>query len=236
MARVESVRTSSKPDILRVFARHVADLGYDEVSLRMVAEELGISKGTIVHHYGSKDRLLEAVHSEYMHRRLAEARLILEQIDGPAEQVVAMVAQLLIAQRDDRAATVAFAREFVRFSSLKVMRDIRHMRAEYSGLIRDIIATGIEQGVFRPGNPDLVTLQIFGMCNWTWTWMRPEVEWSVLEIVSSWTGVLLSGLEVSDARGTPIDVEAIVDRVWKLTRTELEIPAAGTAPQAVAAG
>ena len=47
MARVESTRTSSKPEILRVFARHVADLGYDEVSLRMVAEELGISKGTI---------------------------------------------------------------------------------------------------------------------------------------------------------------------------------------------
>ena len=127
------MRNSSKPDILRVFARHVADLGYDEVSLRMVAEELGISKGTIVHHYSSKDRLLEAVHSEYMRRRLAEAHMILEQIEGPAEQVVALISQLLIAQRDDRAATVAFAREFVRFSSLKVMHDVRrYARRVYS--------------------------------------------------------------------------------------------------------
>jgi AcrR family transcriptional regulator len=228
MAASETARTTSKPNILRVFARHVADLGYDEVSLRMVAEELGISKGTIVHHYGSKDRLLEAVHNDYMHRRLAEARLILEQIDGPAEQMIAFVAQLLIAQRDDRAATVAFAREFVRFSSLKVMHDIRRMRAEYTAIIRGIIASGISQGVFRPGDPDLVTLQIFGMCNWTWTWMRPDVPWSVLEIVDSWTGVLLSGLMAEEARSRPVDVEAIVDSVWKLTRSESERSAAGT--------
>jgi AcrR family transcriptional regulator len=228
MAASETARTTSKPNILRVFARHVADLGYDEVSLRMVAEELGISKGTIVHHYGSKDRLLEAVHNDYMHRRLAEARLILEQIDGPAEQMIAFVAQLLIAQRDDRAATVAFAREFVRFSSLKVMHDIRRMRAEYTAIIRGIIASGISQGVFRAGDPDLVTLQIFGMCNWTWTWMRPDVPWSVLEIVDSWTGVLLSGLMAEEARSRPVDVEAIVDSVWKLTRSESERSAAGT--------
>ncbi len=222
------MRSSSKPDILRVFARHVADLGYDEVSLRMVAEELGISKGTIVHHYGSKDRLLEAVHSEYMRRRLAEARVILEQIEGPAEQVVALIAQLLIAQRDDRAATVAFAREFVRFSSLKVMHDIRHMRAEYTAIIRNVIANGIEQGVFRPGSPDLVTLQIFGMCNWAWTWMRPEMQWSVGEIVDAWTGVLLSGLIIDGERCRSIDVEAIVDKVWNLTKAEAEANVPGT--------
>lgn len=222
MAGVESVRNSSKPDILRVFARHVADLGYDEVSLRMVAEELGISKGTIVHHYGSKDRLLEAVHREYMQRRLAEAHVILEQIEGPAEQVVALISQLLIAQRDDRAATVAFAREFVRFSSLKVMNDVRHMRAEYTAIIRNVIANGIEQGVFRPGSPDLVTLQIFGMCNWTWTWMRPDVPWPIIEIVDTWTGVLLSGLVADGERSRSIDVKAIFDRVWNLTKAEAE--------------
>lgn len=219
------MRSSSKPDILRVFARHVADLGYDEVSLRMVAEELGISKGTIVHHYQSKDRLLEEVHREYMQRRLAEAHVILEQIEGPAEQVVALISQLLIAQRDDRAATVAFAREFVRFSSLKVMHDVRAMRAEYTAIIRNVIANGIEQGVFRPSSPDLVTLQIFGMCNWTWTWLRPDVPWQIIEIVDTWTGVLLSGLivDVDGERSlSKIDVKAIFDKVLNLTKAEAE--------------
>ncbi len=222
MAGLKTVRNSSKPDILRVFARHVADLGYDEVSLRMVAEELGISKGTIVHHYQSKDRLLEAVHREYMQRRLAEAHVILEQIEGPAEQVVALISQLLIAQRDDRAATVAFAREFVRFSSLKVMHDVRAMRAEYTAIIRNVIANGIEQGVFRSGSPDLVTLQIFGMCNWTWTWLRPDVPWPIIEIVDTWTGVLLSGLVVDGEQSRSIDIKAIFDRVLNLTKAEAE--------------
>ena len=48
----------SKDQILRTFADMVAEHGYDNVSLSMVAGELGISKGTIVHHYGTKDRML----------------------------------------------------------------------------------------------------------------------------------------------------------------------------------
>jgi hypothetical protein len=33
-----------------------------------------------------------------------------------------------------------------------------------------------------------------------------------------------------------MDVEAIVDSVWKLTKSDFEIPVAGTAAQAAAAG
>ena len=44
----------------------VAERGYDEVSVRDVAEALDISKGTILHHFGSKESLLEQLHSDYM--------------------------------------------------------------------------------------------------------------------------------------------------------------------------
>ena len=114
----------------------VADVGYDEVSLRLVAEELGLSKGTIVHHFGSKDRLLEELRREYMTCRLKESRAILTEFDGPRDQLTAFVAQLVLAQRDDRAATVAFAREITRFATLDLMSEVRSMRNEYSRLLR----------------------------------------------------------------------------------------------------
>jgi AcrR family transcriptional regulator len=207
-----STRTS-KYEILTTFAEMVARLGYDEVSLRMIAEELSLSKGTIVHHYGTKDRMLEAVHHEYMTRRLREARRILEQPWNASERISALMGQLLLAQRDDRAATVAFAREISRFSAMEVMNEVRTMRNEYSALVRTVIEEGMADGSFRADNPDLISLQIFGMCNWAWTWLRPEGRWSVAEIAKTWTATVLTGLTAPGDAHEHVDIDAILESV-----------------------
>jgi AcrR family transcriptional regulator len=198
----------SKDRILRTFTDMVAEHGYDDVSLSMVANHLGISKGTIVHHYGTKADMLEAVHHDYMTRRLAEAKEIAARFDDPAELLTAFIAQLLITQRVDREATVAFAREIARFSTLELMREVRRMRASYAQLLNDAIDRGMKQGAFRQDDPELVTLQVFGMCNWSWTWMRPNIRWSVREIASTWITTLLLGL-----MARPEELEFDVDHI-----------------------
>ena len=65
-----SPRASSRDAILRVFAEHVADRGYADTSLADIATELDLSKGTIVHHFGSKETLLR----EGLHRRVDQRR------------------------------------------------------------------------------------------------------------------------------------------------------------------
>lgn len=205
----------SKDQILRTFAQMVAEHGYDNVSLSMVAGELGISKGTIVHHYGTKDRMLEAIHHDYMKHRIAEAKEIVTDFTDPREQLTALIAQLMITQRDDRAATVAFAREIARFSALDLMRDVRHMRGEYAALLRDVIERGMETGQFREANSELLTLQVFGMCNWSWTWMRPKMRWKVNEIVSAWVTTLLVGLDAGPNE-IGLDVDGIVAAVEQI--------------------
>ena len=187
-------RPSRKADIIRCFSELVAERGYDAVSLRDVAETLEISKGTILHHFRSKDRLLEQVHSEYMQRRLREARSFLARLDSPADQVCALIYQLMYAEAHDRAATVAFAREIVRFASEDVMAEVRTMRDEYSSLLRKALARGMEAGQFVTADPAIVALQIFGMCNWSWTWYRPDGAWTADDIAETFSTVLFRGL------------------------------------------
>jgi TetR/AcrR family transcriptional regulator, cholesterol catabolism regulator len=210
VSTVRQERRSRKADIVRCFAGLVAERGYDSVSLRDVAEALEMSKGTILHHFRSKDRLLEQVHSDYMQRRLAEAHAFLAELDSPADQVRALVYQLIYAQAEDRAATVAFAREIVRFASEEVMADVRRMRDEYTALMRDAIGRGVERGQFGDVDPAIVSLQIFGMCNWSWTWYRPEGAWSAEEIAESFTAVLFRGLAANRrARPNPAVPELV---------------------------
>ena len=60
---VEPRRLHGRRDlILECFVRHVAERGYDGTNLSDIANELAISKGTIVHHFTSKDRMLAEAH------------------------------------------------------------------------------------------------------------------------------------------------------------------------------
>jgi TetR/AcrR family transcriptional regulator, cholesterol catabolism regulator len=192
-------RKNRRADIIRCFGDMVAERGYDNVSLRDVAEALDMSKGTILHHFGSKDRLLEHVHASYMERRLEEAHSLLEQFDSPRDQLAALIYQLMLAEHHDRSSTVAFAREIVRFASEDIMSDVRRMRDEYSGLLRGVVKRGMDEGVFAKANPAIVTLQIFGMCNWSWTWYRPDGSWSPEDIADTFVRVIFNGLRRSRA-------------------------------------
>ena len=194
MARQQAERRNRKADIVRCFGELVAERGYDGVSLRDVAERLEMSKGTILHHFQSKDRLLERVHADYMERRLAEARELLARLESPPAQFAGLIYQLMRAEHDDRSATVAFAREIMRFASDDVMSDVRRMRHEYSGLLRAVVQRGMDEGDFVEADAAIVTLQIFGMCNWSWTWYRPSGAWTAEDIAETFTRTILGGL------------------------------------------
>lgn len=194
---------SRRADILQSFTEMVAERGYDEVSVRDVAEALDISKGTILHHFRSKEALLEELHGDYMRRRLAEADELLAEFDDPLDQLQLIVYQLMLAQQDDRAATVAFAREIVRFASEPVMAEVREMRDRYTGLVVEIVRRGVERGELAEVDPQLAALQLFGMCNWSWTWFKPDGRRPAQEIADDFCRTLVGGLS---RRGLPEDL------------------------------
>ena len=202
-------RASRRGEIVDTFTEMVAEHGYDAVAIRDLAEHLGMSKGTVLHHFGSKDRLLEEVHSTYMRRRLDEIGLILAELDSPERRLKGMVFQNLIAMQQDSAATRAFAREIVRFAREDLMSEVRAMRREYFETLRGILVEGMEQGAFRRADPTIVALQLFGMMNWTWTWFDPNGAASVESIARTFLDVVLHGLDAGAAPSADEDAELI---------------------------
>ncbi|MPY80719.1 MAG: TetR family transcriptional regulator [Actinophytocola sp.] len=185
-------RPGRRDEILASFTRHVAQDGYDGANFAMVANELGMSKGTIVHHYGTKDRLLAALHESYMRKRLAEARLIVERLRNPAQQLAGMLFAFVMYQVHDRDATIAFQREISRISGEEGIR----LRDEYLELVRDVLRRGIESGQFRDGDVNVRSLLTFGCSQWAWTWFQPDGRLSVEEVGSAFVDLVLGGLLV----------------------------------------
>ena len=178
-------------EILATFTRHVAERGYDATNFGDIAAELGMSKGTIVHHFGTKDRLLAALHESYMKRRLAEARLLLERLTSPPEQLAGLLYAFLLYQVVDRSPTVAFQRESVRLADHQAGRELRD---EYLGLVRGVVVAGIDAGMFRRGDPGVQTLLLFGAAQWAWTWFDPDGPKTAEEVGAALVDMVLGGL------------------------------------------
>jgi AcrR family transcriptional regulator len=194
-------RPSSRDEILDVFTALVARNGYEQASLSAVAELAGISsKGTIVHHFGSKQRMLVLSHSSYIDRRIYEAERLASEIDDPADQLAALMYSLLRAHRDDRAATVTFLREFTRFATDGSMVELHRKRRSYREYVSRCVERGKQTGLFEQVDTALTTLQIFGMCNDVWTWYQPEKRVGPEEIASSFVRNLLGGLVMESSK------------------------------------
>jgi AcrR family transcriptional regulator len=191
---VSGARAGRHDDILIVFTALVARQGYDQTSVAEIAARLHLSKGTVMYHFGSKDQMLRELSLGYMQRRLGELESIIAQTPVASERLRAVIAVLLRSYDDDRDASVAFSREYIRFANEPVMDDVRDLRRRYVDLLQGIIERGMADGSFRPTDAKVIALQLIGMCNWTWTWLQPGGRLSPDEIATIFADSLITGL------------------------------------------
>jgi AcrR family transcriptional regulator len=212
-AGVRPPRPGRQGEILDVFTELVAEKGYDMTSVSDIAGRLQLSKGTIMYHFGSKDQMLREMSLQYMRARTEELRLIEETVEGSDARVHALILSLVTSYRDDRAFSVAFSREFMRFANDEVMKDVRDLRRSYVEKLESLLSEGMDQGVFRRTDARIVALQIIGMCNWTWTWFRPAGRLSADDVATVFAETTLSGLlsDPTQARAPAVLPAAVVE-------------------------
>src|SRR5674476_1208619 len=68
------------------------------------------------------------------------------------------------------------------------------VRDAYENSLRDVIAEGVEQRVFRPVDPKLAAFAILGAMNWMARWYRAGGGASADEIGEEFAGIFLEGL------------------------------------------
>ncbi len=196
------VRGGRRPEILATFTRHVAERGYDGANFGDVAAELGMSKGTIVHHFGTKDRMLAEVQESYMRGSLAQAHAVLAGLERPEQRVAAFVYLGIRYQADDPSTTVAFQREVVRLTDTPGMATARALRDAYRDMVVAVLHEGVDDGTFVPGDARLRSLQMFGSLHWMWTWFDPAGRLPPAEVAAEFVRTLLRGLGVGEEATT----------------------------------
>jgi len=181
-------------EIHETFIRHVAERGYEATNLGDIANELGMSKGTIVHHFGTKAQMLRELEESYMQRQLDTIRRLWDRLEKPHERLASVIYAAALLQVLDRDATVATQREVVQLAADPAMQVVRKLRAEAEGLVRNEIVRGGEQGIFRAVDPRLATVQLWGSLQWMWVWFDPKGSLTPEVVGASFADIFLGGL------------------------------------------
>ena len=181
-------------EILDAFVRYVAERGYDRTNIGDIADELGMSKGTIVHHFGTKSQMLRELEETHLTRQLDVLRMAWDRLEAPHERIVAIIYTATLLHVIDRDATVASQREVVQLSDDPAMQHVQKLRDQLQALVIDEISNGVEAGVFRTVDVELAALQLWGSLQSLWVWFDPTGPRTPEEVGAAFVDVFLGGL------------------------------------------
>ena len=136
-----------RTEILDAFVRYVAERGYDRTNMGDIADELGMSKGTIVHHFGTKAQMLREFEETHLTRQLDVLRMAWDRLAAPHERIAAIIYASTLLQVIARNATVASQREVVQLSDDPAMQQVRKLRQQLQALTIDEIRSGVKRAV-----------------------------------------------------------------------------------------
>jgi len=206
MARPKSATHDLKREaILDIAAQCFASRSYPAASMNEIAAACGTSKARLYHYYGSKEAILFDLMDRYTQRLLT----LIAQAEANAQR----------RNLNDRAALHELIRAFLQEYESSATRHVALLNdtqflsdAPDAGLAdlsprelildrqRDVVAA-VTRALRRayperltPANQTAVTMMLFGMINWTFTWLRPGGPISYVAFADEVINLLEKGL------------------------------------------
>ena len=167
-ATYDDQRTLILARAAELFARR----GYTAASMNEVAAACAVSKATLYHYVRDKHALLAQIATEHVARLEALVREVKAQRLAPAEELDALIRRFTAAyadaQHEHRVLTedVKFLPDTDRDRILAKQRTVVHAFAD---------AVAVHRPDLREHRLDTaVSMLLFGMLNWMFTWLRPD--------------------------------------------------------------
>ena len=211
MARpISASHEQRRDEILDVAAQCFARQSYPATSMNDIAAASSASKARLYHYYESKEAILFDLLDRYTQRLL----VIIGQVQATAHR------QAL----DERATLHALVRAFLREYETSATRhaallgSTQFLSPEQREIIldreRDVVSAVTRflrlayPGRLTPRNQNAIAMTLFGMINWTFTWLRPGGPMSYTDFAEEVIAMLDGGLTAPPPAPAPTSTQA----------------------------
>jgi AcrR family transcriptional regulator len=171
--------------------------GYPGTSMNQVAEACGLSKATLYHYYRDKYELLVNIADSHVTRLQGIVTEALAEDKTPQGQLRALIRRLVEeyanAQNEHRVLT-----EDVKFLLEEDRERILGKEREVVAAFAKVVAT-LRPDLKKAALSKPLTMLLFGMVNWMFTWMQPQGTLSYEAMAPVVTDLFLGGLQAVQA-------------------------------------
>ena len=189
---VREKRKRRRVEILQAALATVRDRGYHATTLDDIAERLGVRKAALYHYFPDKDSILYACHKE----SLTELDRMIDEstscCTSPRERLAHLIREHVRVMTEKlEGSPLAFE-----VSALSPDRraEIIAGRDRFEGVLRELVAKGVEQGEFRAVDPKIAVFAILGSINWIARWYSPEGGAGGAALGDQFADLLIGGL------------------------------------------
>jgi AcrR family transcriptional regulator len=177
----------------------IARYGYEAVSMRQLAAEVGVQAAALYRYFPTKEDLLFTLMREHMEALIAGWNAAGAEVEGPAAQLAAFVDHHIRFHVTRRHATHVSNLE-LRSLSPERLTYILKLRTSYEKELRAILREGAQSGHFLIDDVGLTAMAIIQMITGVIVWFRPDERLSVEEVARTYlsmtmrlTGATISG-------------------------------------------
>jgi AcrR family transcriptional regulator len=187
-------------EILKSAAAAFRRRGYHGASVDEIASALSMTKGNLYYYFRNKEEILFACHEYSLDVLLGLLQDVQAELIAPDEKLRALILAFIHIMLDELRGT-ALTLDLDALSPILLRRVIAR-RDRFDEGLRQIIQQGIEDGVFRAGDPKMIGFAIMGAVNWIAKWFDPAGPLTSDEIGRQFVDYLVGGLRLNDERRT----------------------------------
>lgn len=173
LSRVARKRNQRIDAILNVAAQVVAEHGYHNTSLEMIADQVDLTKASLYHYFDSKDDLFSACFQAVAEKTIARLAAVADAAPTPLDALRDLILeQLEIFVHDDP----DMARLFLQHQDWpESMREKqRHWRRLHEDIFVAVVEDGVASGQLHPRDPRVALHCMHGAINFVPIWFRPR--------------------------------------------------------------
>ena len=174
---------------LRLIYQH----GYEALTLRALAADVGILSGSLYNHIKTKQDLLFTLVRDHMTDLLVNLDLALAGRDDPADALAAFV-RLHVTYHMERRYEVYIANSELRSLEPENRAAIVAMRQAYEVRLIEILDRGVASARFDVADTRVGAFALISMLTGICTWYRPDGPLSPEQIVALHTDLVMRGL------------------------------------------
>ena len=200
MRTVGSVGDETARNIRRCAVDLIAEHGFEAMSLRQLADRVGITAGSLYNYIGSKQDLLSGLLQAVMEDLLAAVDSGVLVHRSPLMQFRAFV-QLHVQFHVDRKNDVLIATTELRSLTTDNLRKIVKLRNRYEATLVQILKRGCAAREFTVGDTKLAALALIPMLTGVSQWYRPGGRLSRDALVEGYVAICLALVGVPKTKG-----------------------------------